>query len=546
MDAKLRVGLLLDSIALPSWAFTAVKRMVNSNNVELVLVVLNRSHPATSSVGQRLLQDPRHALYHIFNSIDRRLFIRGSNALSQVDATEIFSGVPQLVVTPVEEHGEQQFSLVDVETIRSFHPDILVKLGFGKLAAEVFSVATYGTWAYRWGDSTRIEDGLTGFWEVANEWSETGAALQQLGSNTDCNTTLFRSWFFTYPFSPARSQNYILWAAASFLTREVERLYRMGGEKYFRERRKIEDRHSEALRSNKMPSNLDVLWISMKLAFRNLGETYRRKFSPKRWELLYSFEPEAAKKLASFRKITPPKDRFWADPHVIYQEPKYYIFIEEYPFQTQRGQIAVMEMDQSGSYKKPVPVLQKDYHLSFPFVFKSMERYYMIPESSENRTIDLYECVEFPYRWQHKLTLIKGIKAVDTTLVYRQGTWWLFTAIAELPAAAPQVELFLFYSKELFTDQWHPHPMNPIVSDIRKARGAGAIFIKEGRLFRPSQYGSSIYGHGFDLNEIVDLSETVYCEQTMTTVRPDTGQGMIATHSYANQENLTVIDALTC
>jgi hypothetical protein len=140
---------------------------------------------------------------------------------------------------------------------------------------------------------------------------------------------------------------------------------------------------------------------------------------------------------------------------------------------------------------------------------------------------------------------MKQVKAVDTTLFYWKGKWWMFTAIAEQEAAFPQVELFLFYANELFTDQWNPHPMNPIVSDIKRARGAGSIFQKDGRLFRPSQDCSGSYGRGFDLNEIGVLSETEYCERTVQSVRPDARIKALGIHTYAHQEALTVLDILT-
>ena len=54
-----------------------------------------------------------------------------------------------------------------------------------------------------------------------------------------------------------------------------------------------------------------------------------------------------------------------------------------------------------------------------------------------------------------------------------------------------------------------------------------------------------MYGYGFDLNEIVILSETEYDEKTVTSVRPDWTDKVIATHTYANRGGLTVIDALT-
>src|SRR4030095_414385 len=106
----------------------------------------------------------------------------------------------------------------------------------------------------------------------------------------------------------------------------------------------------------------------------------------------------------------------------------------------------------------------------------------------------------------------KNIKAVDTTLFYDQGKWWLFTALAENTEAFPQVELFLFYADELFSDEWHPHPLNPIVSDLKNARPAGRIFKKDGQLFRPAQNCSDRYGFGFNLNQIVTLSPDAYLE----------------------------------
>ena len=542
MDSRLRVGLLLDSVFLPAWAFAAIERMICSDSAELALVVLNQLQPKRDSAWTKLWQG--HWLYRVFNIIDEKLFLQGGNALALVNASEMFSNVPVREIMPVEENGKQHFSPSDIRRIKSDQLDILIKIGFGRLCGDILAVATHGVWTYRWGDSRKIEDGLTSFWEVVRGWPETGAALQQLRADA-CDVTLFESWLFTYPYSPARSRNSILWAAASFLPRQVEYLHRVGAENYFQGRPKYEDENPGGLQFNGIPSNFMMLWITMKLAFRNLLEIYRRIFCRERWELLFDLSPQPSRDIYAFRKMSPPRDRFWADPHVVNKGPNYYIFVEEYLYRRRKGHISVIEMDREGNYKQAIPVLQENCHFSFPFVFEWMGHYYMIPESSERKTIDLYECLEFPYRWQHKLTLMKDVKAVDTTVVFVEGTWWLFTAIAEQEAAAPQVELFLFFSKELFTNQWSPHPMNPIVSDVRRARGAGRIFQRDGKLIRPSQDCSITYGYGFDLNEIVALSESTYHERTVTSVRPDSRKRILATHTYANQGDLTVVDACT-
>ncbi len=546
MDTKLRVGFLLDSFFLPAWEFTAVERMARSNDAEFVLVIINRSRSDGGASKRAFWKYSASWLYQVFNMIDQKILLRSDNALVQVDASENFLHVPVIDVTPIGGNNEQLFSASDVERIRSYELDILVKLGFGELHGEILSVAAHGIWTYRWGDSRKIEDGLTGFWEVVRGWPETGASLQQLGDCPESKKTLFESWFFTYPYSPARNRNYVLWASTSFLPRQIRRLNHVGEAKYYQEINGEVDEIPGVLETNRIPSNLMVLWIMMKLAFRNLEKYYRRIFYREQWKLLFDFGPEAERDIFKFKKIAPPKDCFWADPHIVYKEPNYYIFIEEYPYRTGRGHISVIEMNKNGSYNPPIRVLREDCHLSFPFVFSWMTHDYMIPESSGKRTIDLYECIEFPDQWRIKLTLMKNVKAVDTTLLYRNGKWWMFTAISEQVAAAPQVELFLFYSDELFTDKWQAHPMNPIVSDVKRARAAGSIFERDGKLFRPSQDCSKMYGYGFDLNEIVTLNETEYYERTASSVRPEKGKSVLAMHTYTHQGNLTVIDALTC
>jgi hypothetical protein len=188
--------------------------------------------------------------------------------------------------------------------------------------------------------------------------------------------------------------------------------------------------------------------------------------------------------------------------------------------------------------------LQEPYHLSYPSVFLWSGKHYMVPESSENRTIDLYECISFPNKWQKKLTLMERVSAVDTTLFHCNGKWWMFTAIAENEEAFPNVELFIFCSDELLSQEWRPHVQNPVISDGTRARPAGAIFLEGNRIYRPSQDCSKSYGYGFDLNEITVLSETDFSERTVTSVRPGSDSLAKATHTFARAGRLTVVDAL--
>jgi hypothetical protein len=535
---KLRLGLFLDSFLLQAWTFTAIERIACSDYAEVALVILKQPRLIADSTSAVSWDSRCNWAYRLFNAIDERLFLRGPNALALRDASELLSAATVLSVTLIGEGDAQSFSSEDIDQIKSYDLDILVKLGFETLDNDILTAAAYGVWAYGQGLRPQTEAGLTGFWEVIDGFPETSFGLQVLNPNGGQGEILCESRYFTYPFSPARSRNYILWSASSLLPRQIERLYR--------------HRHGESYQKDeasnytvKFPSSIDMIQAAGRLLARNLNEIYRRNFLLEQWGLLSGPAGEAEKSTSDFRKIFPSKDRFWADPHLVHRESHYYLFVEEYLYQTGKGHLSVIEMDEKGGFKQPVPILKKDYHLSYPSVFEWRGRYYMVPETSENRTIDLYSCAEFPYQWRFEKTLMKNVVAVDTTLFFDQEKWWLFTAMAENEGAFPQVELFLFYSDQLLSDRWQPHPMNPIISDVRNARPAGRIFTKDGAIFRPAQYGSSRYGFGYNLNQILELSPSSYLEKQVSSMKPDWDPDIQATHTYWSDGKLTVIDALT-
>ncbi len=276
-----------------------------------------------------------------------------------------------------------------------------------------------------------------------------------------------------------------------------------------------------------------VIGMLQKAMFRN------------QWRLMFDLSSALSTSFCAFKEIVPPRDRFWADPLVIQADGYYYIFIEEYLYKDRKGHIAVIQMDEEGHWNDPIRVLEKDYHLSFPFVFEWENKFYMVPESAQNKTIELYECVEFPCKWKFKMNLMENVSAVDTALFHYREKWWLFTGLAEREELLPFVQLFLFFSPDLFTGNWTPHPLNPIRSDATKARAAGKVFINDERILRSSQDCSKMYGYGFDLVEILLLSESEYLERDRLAARPGWNKKIRAMHTFSREGQLTIIDALT-
>jgi hypothetical protein len=277
--------------------------------------------------------------------------------------------------------------------------------------------------------------------------------------------------------------------------------------------------------------------------FQRIREKILSYFFFKQWILLIAkgSQNESAS-WNTFTPLMPPSDRLWADPFVWKHEGNYYIFYEERLYSSNRGHIACLTLDHQMNPVANCVVLERPYHLSYPFIFEYQEQIYMIPETEKNRTVELYRCTRFPNDWVFVKTLLSNIKAVDATLLEAAGKWWLFANIRE--RGSSWHALHLFCSDHLLSDQWIPHPRNPIVKDIGSARPAGRIFLHNGELIRPSQDCSVRYGYATKFNLITTLTDSDYAEICKWSFKPPTRRNILGTHTWNEAGGLTTIDAL--
>ena len=241
-------------------------------------------------------------------------------------------------------------------------------------------------------------------------------------------------------------------------------------------------------------------------------------------------------------EVPSPKDRFYADPFLwLDAAGQYHLFFEDLPYATNRGVISHVTLDPvSKSWNAPPQVvLERPYHLSYPFLFEHEGEIFMIPETSENRTIEVYRAAPFPTGWAHHATLMENIEAADTTLYHEAGIWWLFTNIA-LGSGPNWDELHLFHGPSPF-GPWQAHPANPIVSDCRRARMAGNIVRdSSGRLIRPAQNCEREYGAALCFCEITELSPLKYAETPILV--KDAPSARSGLHTWNRTGDVTVVD----
>jgi len=243
-----------------------------------------------------------------------------------------------------------------------------------------------------------------------------------------------------------------------------------------------------------------------------------------------------------FKKIFPPKDRFWADPFVIFKDDLYYIFFEELMYKSNKGHISFLTIDGKGTVSDSKIILEKDYHLSYPFIFENDKEYFMIPKSSENRIIELYKSTDFPYKWELVTKLKEDVTAVDCTIHFYNNKYWMFCNMQQNKGASTLDELYIFYADDFQSTNWTEHPQNPVISDVKKARPAGKIFEYKGNHYRPSQNCSKYYGRGMNISKITTLTETKYLEEDVQQIFSLWDKKLVSTHTLNHDNKLTIID----
>ena len=84
---------------------------------------------------------------------------------------------------------------------------------------------------------------------------------------------------------------------------------------------------------------------------------------------------------------------------------------------------------------------------------------------------------------------------------------------------------------------------NPVKSDARGARPAGALYWREGALYQPAQICVPRYGAGIALNRVLRLTPRDYAERQVKRILPGRGDGLFGIHTVNRAGYLTVVDA---
>ncbi len=514
---KYNIAVIARDNSIYSWQYEVLKNVLNIEGVSLSSLLKHHSLASKRPLAVQFLHHIERYLYHC-----QPHFFEEKN----IDGL-----VPN--IEPVDLSSSASIDLTDIDFVLNFTEELLPD--------DLLVQPKLGVWSIFIGDNVKIKSQLTAVNDFISENDVVTIGLQiETLSNTP-NITLYQSNSSVDMASICRTAERCLHKTSYFIPHYLNQLREKGipDSLGFTHRKELKDNLSKK-------DSTSLLWQSIKRISKKMDHKYRAK---EQWSLIYGRnKPDNSSNpnldIASFKMLQPPEDRFWADPFVISYDNKNYIFFEELIFERDLGHLCCMELYDDGTHSTPKKILEKPYHLSYPFIFEYEDEFYLIPESGDKQCVELYKATAFPYQWEFEKTLIRHIYAYDSTLFEYDGIWWLFACVADDEKSSSTEDLCLFYADNPLSDNWQAHPLNPIISDAATARPAGKLFTHKGKLYRPSQNCAASYGAGLNLCEITELTKTNYSENVVSRIFPEWDKRLKGLHTLNFNENITVCDVI--
>ena len=240
-------------------------------------------------------------------------------------------------------------------------------------------------------------------------------------------------------------------------------------------------------------------------------------------------------------RIKPPKNSEWADPFIFSHKNKDYVFFENNDLIVNKGKISCAELHQN-TLINIKDILNLKFHLSYPFIWKYRGNFYLIPETSEKKSIHIWKAKKFPDQWIFFKTLLKNEFCCDTTILQDNlKNNWLLTNKSNDNSNDPNNELYVYKIIGNFK-KLIPHKLNPVITDCLTARNGGKL-LSQKQLLRPSQINdSSGYGIGLNINKVISLNLSSYKEKIIKKIIPNKIKNTNGLHHINNSKKHIIFD----
>lgn len=552
MTTPVRIGVTLDGRTLKRWQSWCLQSLCERNDIAFVLALSNpvRSDPegGAQSTAPRLrhFRRPVHEIpWIVVNRLDRFFARRdkASEAMDDVELSAIPADVPVIETEPDtggNGNGPRP-GQSDLRAIRDYRLDILICFGSNILEGPILSVARHGAWFFHHADTSVNRSMVPSFWEIAGRSAVTGVTLQRRTEEAPNGQVLARGWYPTDLTSWNRNHQRIAARGRTLLLDAVDHVIRHGAPPVITDT--SVNVYCDPLYGKPGPAT--ALTTTVRTYARPFGRKIEAALWRTQWHVRWGHADAADVSIHRLNRIVPPPDRLWADPFPAVRDGRSWLFVEELFYANGRGRIVALEVDGDQVLDHRI-VLESPFHLSYPFLFEYKGELYMIPESNENHSVELWHCTGFPDQWERVHEILSKVRAVDTTLLQHGDRWYLFTTLARNESMDRSTELHIYHADSPLSRSWTPHAANPVLVDCRAARMAGGFLTgRDGSLIRCAQFRGARYGQAIALRRVELLTPDEYAEAPAGEVVPRWQPGLTGTHHLSARDSIVCVDACT-
>ena len=539
----IKIGLLLDNTYTSKYVYNIIKWADERNDIDVSHFIIHKTSNTDISFLSKIIKHIIHkGIIEIPKLICWRILIKLESILLKksyfFDHLKIFDlsylnkQIVYIYPEKIKKDNVLRFEKNEINKIKSLNLELLIRCGSGILRGEVLKINKFGILSFHHGDNRKYRGGPAGFWEVYNHEKSTGFIIQQLTNELDAGKIIYRGNFITkkhYLLNQAHlytKSNYYMKLVLLDLAKN----------------NKLTEFKNESCNNlgkiYKTPSFLVQLKYLFNLIFRKISAKFKKRIE---WKVSYTKGNWKNILIDKNIEISNPKNSFLADPFIYSHKGKDYCFVEEFNYLNLKGSISLYEFKNNSAIKIG-NVLKEKFHLSFPYLFEYENKIFMVPESSENRDIRLYEATNFPLEWKLNKIIFNNVKAVDTMIFKKDNHWWLFTNIDPSDIGDNCSELFIYYSDNPINDSWISHKLNPVLVDSNIARNGGILYDNNNILRIGQKQGFDKYGLGYSVNKIITLNPYEYKEEKIYEFESDSKSRKQGPHHLHSNAKITVFD----
>ena len=549
----IKVGILLKSTKCDRYLTQMIQELEDNNKIKLIFL-LNKNSTLPKE----------NFLKNIFLLIKKRGFLNFFSLLLFKIISTIESKILSMLFKDIKEHSKRlsiehlihknilyltpnfsksgivvTYETKDIEKIKSLELDLIIRGNAeGIFKGDILKSSKEGIISFHHGDNRWNRGGPAGFWEVYLKKDTTGFIIQILSEELDGGEVIFRSDIATRR-SYIENLTYLYRESYPFMSKVIIEYAQKGHLPI------AEEPLPYGGTLLKVPRPLETILYAFKTFYLFLSYGIKRIFLQKhdRWSVAFTRTNWNKTILRKGVEIKNCKNRFFADPFIVTEKGKTVCFVEDYSYVTKLGSISAIEIFDDNSYKIEEYVIKELFHMSFPYLFRYKDELYMVPETSQAKSIRLYKCIEFPTKWEYQKDLFSDIYATDTMIFFHNNLWWMMFSLSNT-GKNYNSQLVAYYTKsDPIHGEWIAHAQNPIVKSCSIARNAGVLGLNEGVVIRNRQkQGFNLYGGAFSLAKIVNLTPTEFKEEEISKILPNFLPNLKGTHHMHSNGEYTVFD----